>query len=99
MMKPRWECTVGPKTMFLGGTEDFDLWYNPTTNYLIVLIGNGDEEWGGYPLNKGRIRGTGAKDENINAPEVMAKIVEKKREVERYIKLFAPSLLEVPCDA
>lgn len=80
---------------FVGGTPDCDMWFNPTSRYLIVLIGNRDHEWAAYHMYGGHIEGTGHADENDGAPGVMQLVKEKKEELETYIRLFAPWVWEI----
>ena len=94
MLEPRWtEPLTGLR--FIGGTADFDIWYQPASKYLVLVSGNRDPEWAAYPFYRGKIEGTGLSDDNGGAGMGLRELIaQKKEEVETYIRLFAPDLVE-----
>jgi len=80
---------------FIGGTPDVDIWQNPSSKFVILIGGNTDEDWAAYSLYRGEIEGTGRNDENGAADQGLRDLIaEKKEEIETYIRLFAPDLVE-----
>jgi hypothetical protein len=94
MLEPRFR-SPREGLRFVGGTPDVDIWQNPSSKYVILIGGNTDADWAAYHFYGGRIEGTGRNDENGAADmDLRDLIAEKKEEIETYIRLFAPDLVE-----
>ena len=91
MLEPRWtEPLTGLR--FIGGTADFDIWYQPASKYLVLVSGNRDVEWAAYHFYGGEIEGTGLNDENLSADVAKVESQEDVDAAIAYLKLFAPDL-------
>jgi hypothetical protein len=94
MLEPRYDTYFGDRVQFLGGTEDFDLWYNAEYQNLQVVGANGHSMWAAYDIENGAIAGTGIDDTNDAAdPALRERVADKKGEIETYLQCFAPWVL------
>lgn len=99
-MEPRWKYDRPLQYKFVGGTPDFDIWYLSTRNrgpnvYIALVNGHSADEWASYPFIEGVLVGYGQADENdASTLDLKHLVVQKHEEVETYLKLFAPWIVE-----
>ena len=98
-MQPRWDYYREKQYKFIGGTPDFDIWFRgkgrEKTAYIALVNGHSDDDWAAYPYVEGVLKDYGEADENDSASlDLRNLVVQKHEEVETYLKLFAPWVVE-----
>lgn len=103
-MTPRFNgLAPGERMQFVGGTEDFDLYVDTSDQlgdgsiFIYLCSGDSITDWGAYiwDSTRGQITGTGTEDENDAASEEFrTTLIRKKKDVEHYIRLFVPWMIE-----